>query len=175
MWLWLSNGTLQIQWFGTKFGTYEKDEIIIFCPKMEAMTLVMPDNTIKTYKCSLLNEGRGPTRYVITKFIRFRNISQIFRYFTYGWLRGGILSGSRMFSKNYGDFKSPRSGFFPWIGMISNKLRMGHAKTKYSLIIFTRLVQYPQFWRRQKFEKKRNHFKFQKVGGKVNVHEKEYV
>ena len=112
MWLWLSNGTLQIHWFGTKFGTYERDEIIIFCPKMDAVTLVMPDNSIKTYKCPLLNEGRGPTRYVMTKFMRFRNISRISRYFTCGWLRYGILSGSRTFSKNSGDFKSPGSGFF---------------------------------------------------------------
>ena len=59
---------MQINWF-------ESHEKIVFCPKMEAITLLMSDGSTKTYKCSLLNEGRGPTKYVQTLILIIRMFS----------------------------------------------------------------------------------------------------
>lgn len=58
--LWLSNGTMQINWF-------ESHDKLVFCPKMEAITQLKPDGNTRTFKASLLNTGDGITRDMADK------------------------------------------------------------------------------------------------------------
>ena len=47
--LWLSNGTIQINWF-------ESHDKVVFCPKMEAITMLLSDGNSITFKTKLIAE-----------------------------------------------------------------------------------------------------------------------
>lgn len=58
--LWLSNGTMQINWF-------ENHDKLVFCPKMEAITQLNSDGGTRTFKASMLNNGEGITKDMFDK------------------------------------------------------------------------------------------------------------
>jgi len=58
--LWLSNGTMQINWF-------ESHDKLVFCPKMEALTKINADGSTRTFKASLLSHGNGITKDMVDK------------------------------------------------------------------------------------------------------------
>jgi len=57
--LWLSNGSIQINWF-------ESHDKIVICPKMKAVTLLLPSGNFKTYRVDLM-QNHGITTDLFTK------------------------------------------------------------------------------------------------------------
>jgi len=64
--LWLSNGTIQVNWF-------ESHDKLVFCPKMEAITMLLSDGNSITFKASLVAK-LGITRDMYEKLKYARNM-----------------------------------------------------------------------------------------------------
>ena len=121
--LWLSNGTIQINWF-------ESHDKVVFCPKMEAITMLLSDGNSITFKTKLIAE-HGITEYVFLS-LKFSKI--YFFFFQRSFYKIKICS-------KYGSKASIKLKFQTDIFLVSSMLQCSSEFSWINICSLTTIVQ----------------------------------